>query len=251
MDNCKIIQDLLPSYCDQLTSEESNAFIQEHLNQCPQCKAIFEKMQAPVEPEPPDRREEFSKTLRMYEQRHQQKLRRILNGLAVAAFLAALVWISSYPAALLFSGLDFTSVNIVDEWPDQGDAEAFQVILSEDRQGNPALAILTRNKLGFWYVSRKAVADPQTNPVVQLSWTGLVSFGYNDIRLEQCELYRGVNAQTDIFLHPDQIPPNISVHINHFKGSNEYWLLVTRNEVDGETYDFDVLSALKENGCIS
>lgn len=42
---CKIVQDLLPNYIEQLTNEESNNFIQEHLKECKECKRIFEDMQ--------------------------------------------------------------------------------------------------------------------------------------------------------------------------------------------------------------
>jgi len=45
---CEIIKDLLPSHIDGLTSSESNLEIEEHLNNCPQCKEIFEQMKAEV-----------------------------------------------------------------------------------------------------------------------------------------------------------------------------------------------------------
>ncbi|MBU5676888.1 zf-HC2 domain-containing protein [Alkaliphilus sp. MSJ-5] len=48
---CEIIQDLLPSYIDDLTSSESNLEIEEHLKNCPQCKEIFEQMKAEVKVE--------------------------------------------------------------------------------------------------------------------------------------------------------------------------------------------------------
>lgn len=45
MKDCKIIRDLLPSYIDGLTDEVTNQFIEEHLNNCEQCKKILEDMQ--------------------------------------------------------------------------------------------------------------------------------------------------------------------------------------------------------------
>lgn len=42
--NCKIVQDLLPNYIENLTNEETNHFIAEHLEECPECKKIFENM---------------------------------------------------------------------------------------------------------------------------------------------------------------------------------------------------------------
>ncbi len=41
---CKVIQDLLPLYCDRLTSEESNELIEAHLHDCEDCTGIYEAM---------------------------------------------------------------------------------------------------------------------------------------------------------------------------------------------------------------
>lgn len=41
---CKIVQDLLPSYIDNLTTQETNDYINEHLNKCQECKQILENM---------------------------------------------------------------------------------------------------------------------------------------------------------------------------------------------------------------
>ncbi len=41
---CEIIEDLLPSYIDKLTSEESNTTIKEHLLECENCRNILKRM---------------------------------------------------------------------------------------------------------------------------------------------------------------------------------------------------------------
>ena len=46
--NCEIIRDLLPLYADHVTSEASNALVEEHLNECPDCKKELEQMKRPV-----------------------------------------------------------------------------------------------------------------------------------------------------------------------------------------------------------
>lgn len=42
--DCKIVQDLLPSYIDKLTNEYTNEFIQKHLKECKTCKETYDKM---------------------------------------------------------------------------------------------------------------------------------------------------------------------------------------------------------------
>lgn len=47
--DCKIIKDLFPSYIDGLTNEETNQYIEEHLNNCEKCKTVLEDMKKELE----------------------------------------------------------------------------------------------------------------------------------------------------------------------------------------------------------
>lgn len=49
--NCNIIQDLIPLYIDQCCSEESKKEIEKHLNECNECRAVFESMNQPIKEE--------------------------------------------------------------------------------------------------------------------------------------------------------------------------------------------------------
>jgi hypothetical protein len=46
--NCNIIQDLLPSYVDEVTSEMSNEQIREHIEQCTECKREYELLKLSI-----------------------------------------------------------------------------------------------------------------------------------------------------------------------------------------------------------
>ena len=41
---CSIVQDLLPSYIEHLTSDETNLVVKEHLGTCEECRSIQEAM---------------------------------------------------------------------------------------------------------------------------------------------------------------------------------------------------------------
>ena len=43
--DCNIIRDLLPSYIDGLTNEETNRYVEEHIKECNECKTVLENMQ--------------------------------------------------------------------------------------------------------------------------------------------------------------------------------------------------------------
>lgn len=42
--DCRIIQDLLPTYIEKLTSQETNNYIEEHLKECTECNKILTNM---------------------------------------------------------------------------------------------------------------------------------------------------------------------------------------------------------------
>ena len=46
---CKIVQDLLPNYVEDLTNEETNLFIEEHLRECNTCKKMFNNMKTEIQ----------------------------------------------------------------------------------------------------------------------------------------------------------------------------------------------------------
>ena len=47
---CAVVRDLLPSYVEGLTSEETNLAVESHLSACPDCAARRDAMAAPAEP---------------------------------------------------------------------------------------------------------------------------------------------------------------------------------------------------------
>lgn len=83
MKDCGIVKDLLPLVAEELASEESTAFVEEHLKTCADCRAAFDAMKAPVEAEPAAP----LKTVRKAVKR---------RGLMIAGLIACLV------AALIF-----------------------------------------------------------------------------------------------------------------------------------------------------
>lgn len=48
-ENCKIVQDLLPNYVENLISDTTNTFIEEHLKECSECTIILDNMKKDFE----------------------------------------------------------------------------------------------------------------------------------------------------------------------------------------------------------
>ena len=51
MMECGIIRDLMPSYVDGLTSEESGRAVEEHVQECAECRDFLHAMKADLESE--------------------------------------------------------------------------------------------------------------------------------------------------------------------------------------------------------
>lgn len=67
--DCKIVQDLLPNYIDKLTSNETNQYIEEHINDCKDCKKILDVMQKDIQIEEKKLEKKKVKYIKKYNRR--------------------------------------------------------------------------------------------------------------------------------------------------------------------------------------
>lgn len=81
---CEVVRDLLPTYADGLTSETTNALINAHLKDCPDCRAARDAMNAPETPPAEDRAE--LDYLKMNRRRNRRVLLWSLLGAALLIF---------------------------------------------------------------------------------------------------------------------------------------------------------------------
>lgn len=72
-EKCKIVQDLLPNYIDKLTSEETNSFVEKHLEECKECNEIIENMKKDFEKE----RSEVTKKTIKYAKKYKRKVKHL------------------------------------------------------------------------------------------------------------------------------------------------------------------------------
>lgn len=61
MNTCKIVEDLLPLYIEDLAQAETTEFVRGHLAECGRCAAVYRRMSMPVEQQTP---ESYKKSLR-------------------------------------------------------------------------------------------------------------------------------------------------------------------------------------------
>lgn len=85
--SCNIVQDLLPSYVDNLTSEETNQSIEMHMQNCTQCREMYNRMKQPEVSEQVNQRKDidFLKKARSKARLH------ITVGITVAVIAVILI----------------------------------------------------------------------------------------------------------------------------------------------------------------
>ena len=255
MDECKLVTDLLPTYCDDLTSWETNTFIRTHLNNCPNCRNLLVKMQEKQEPNQADiRRTNFKAALAVYEQNHRKRV--------LAAFIACVLLISlffvfqacSFHLAITGSGLNRQQLTVVQEPTTGADGTEFQIVLSRTKEDEAILACLEKNFFGFWVVSGIEIATPEqwNDGAAQITWSEpLFSLygGEPNITTVFHTIYAGRNAIGSFEDLPyDRIPGNVSVMATQ-NGSDYYIHVITVLPGSGTAYN--IMPLLKESGLIT
>lgn len=84
MNRCKIVEDLLPLYAEELVSEESKAYIDRHTADCPRCAKLLERAKLPVA-EPEEDPEQLKKNLR------RDKLKIMAKGTVTFLLIMSLI----------------------------------------------------------------------------------------------------------------------------------------------------------------
>ena len=86
---CEIVEDLMPSYIDGLTSEVTNKAVREHLSQCDKCKAKLDTMSEPCSE---DKIEQEKKEIDFLKKNRRKNIRtKVISLLAVVLVVAVAV----------------------------------------------------------------------------------------------------------------------------------------------------------------
>lgn len=253
MDDCRIVTDLLPSYCDDLTSWETNTYIRTHLNTCPGCRKLLEQMQQRQKPQEADlRRAKFKAAMEEHARKHKVR-KTVLLLVLLALYIGFFVVMAfSRDIAIASEGLDL--VRIMQEPTVGYDAKEFQIVACRTREGDNALVWLEKKSgLGFWRITalETATAD-QPYGAAQITWTETLDSIYGgepNITPVLHTFYTGRNATGSFERIPyDQLPGNVTVMAEQH--ASDYYIHVTTVLPNGGSA-FDILPLLKESKLIS
>lgn len=109
--NCAIIQDLLPSYCDKISSNETTLLVEEHLRNCSNCKQTLEKLNKDLHIESVNNRQEEIDYLKGY---RRNKKMSIIFAIALSLIVIDVLFlIFGYVLPIICWGIEYP-VNIND-----------------------------------------------------------------------------------------------------------------------------------------
>ena len=219
MNNCEIVQDLLPLYIDDVVSASTIAMIEEHIKTCETCKGELTKLQGDVEVSfEPAQKEEIG-ALRLFR-------RKILRKNVIIAFSSVVLAAAFLLGTYLYLDSDLTPIPYrdglvigIEADPDRGVIDIVSSI-NPARKDAVSINIIENDeivRLVFVGFSESTISKWQNNNDQNFVYTfravyqmtasqpdseGKPGVNYNDEPFDRCELYyiddlSEINAERD------------------------------------------------------
>lgn len=94
--NCSVVRDLLPLYIDNVVSEESRVYINEHLNECVECKQEFVELSKHLEIELKNNKDtnlnDKNRILDLSKKFKKFKLKSVISGIIITASIVLITY---------------------------------------------------------------------------------------------------------------------------------------------------------------
>lgn len=128
---CDIVKDLLPLYVEQISSEASNKAIEGHLEECEQCRTIYQRMKSPEPCVQYDRKpaESFQRYVKKGKRKLELKTAAVTAAVILLAVIVRPIIIGSLIALL---ALDGTNAEIYEDT----DVSHYSWYMGEDAKEN-------------------------------------------------------------------------------------------------------------------
>ncbi len=177
-DKCYLIRDLLPSYIDELTGEETNKEIENHLNECPDCKKAYESMKSdiPGEKEAESSEEYDEKLIKKIGQNVKRKNDRskVVSIVAIVSLILLFVLLNlpivpvsqkniyakiTKPSLMLdsagrkYNNVEENSVLLYEDEDDFDEVYFHKVIFKDSSLENDGIIYYATDNVDLWYFS--------------------------------------------------------------------------------------------------
>lgn len=167
---CEIIKDLLPSYIDELTSDESNKEIENHMKICSKCRAELDSMKQDISIDQLEINKKDIQPLKKF----NKKYRNIFRNIAILSAIAYII--AGFYTKISFDNVYTTRANIendltkIAEVKDINNVDSYskelEKLLSENYKNVMALNIYKNNYKNLIYTyENKSSKNPITTNI--------------------------------------------------------------------------------------
>ena len=193
---CSLVRDKLPLYLENMVSEETRAFIKEHLETCPECAAEYEALKSgtKVEKVGSELRSsldaEVAKSMKATRKKFRKKAYRVAAVIA-AAFIAVCVLLHFFP---VYRIVDIGSMAMGNYYSSDQIAKAFYIGSASDRR--EAQAVLRLADQAFNDVQHTSAENEEKYGLLSRYATDTDSYGdtaFNEHSLELWSAHLGKN----------------------------------------------------------
>ena len=191
---CSYVRDVLPLYLENMVSEETGAFIKEHLENCPECTAELEAMKAGTKVEKigsemqNNLETEVLKSMKAIRKRFRKKAFR-LAAIIAAIFIALCVLLHFFP---VYRIVDIGSMTMGNYYSSDQIAKALYIGSASDRR--EAQAVLRLADQAFNDVQHTSVENEEKYGLLARYATDTDSYGdtaFNEHSLELWSAHLG------------------------------------------------------------
>lgn len=181
------------------------------------------------------------------------KIKLVLSVLLLGVIAFFIFKINSFSFSLMRSGYNQNNVQTIEHSFDSN-KEEFKVIKTNSKNKEIVLAIITKNSMGIWNVT-KTTESTSVNPnIASIAWInggGAKRFLFTSDPTFEHEwhyVYYGTNAVKFIEFLPGQIPENVTVNIQ--QAGVQFWIHIISFAEPEVLNSISVENLLKENKCI-
>lgn len=191
---CSIVRDILPLYLENMVSDETGAFVKEHLKGCPECTAELEALKAgpkveKIGSEMRDRLEaEVMKSMKATRKKFRKKAYRVAVVIA-GIFIIVCVLLHVFP---VYRIVDIGSMTMGNYYSSDQIAKAFYIGSASDRR--EAQAVLRLADQAFNDVQHTSVENEEKYGLLARYATDTDSYGdtaFNEHSLELWSAHLG------------------------------------------------------------
>lgn len=182
---CAIIKDLIPNYLENLTSEQTNEFIEKHLQECEDCKNVYENMNIDLD----IKENEDKKIIKFFKKiNNKMKILKIIIIIIILIFLGIII-------------RKFFILNKMANLADSINYNNYYENITETTERGISKIDYYQNNDNFIFIHTKIDKDNKFTQTIEYRYNG-EEYSYTEINGERLETNREIIGTNESTIQP-------------------------------------------------